>query len=118
MTKKKTNTQEPQCPDYSHTLTKVLADQLHQKQDDRYSKFEAFRCLLQRQALASQEAKSDAPVPFTLTVTQLAAEWKWHRHTVASFLDDLQTIDVITLSKSREGVTICFSNLSFPSLTV
>lgn len=118
MTKKKSNTQEQQCPDYSLTLTKELADLLHQKQDDRYSKFEAFRSLLQRQAVASKENHSDDPVPFALTVTQLSIEWKWHRHTVTSFLDDLMMIGVITLSKSREGVVLCFTNLIFPSLIV
>ena len=53
MSKKET----PPCPDYTHQLPKKLADFLHQRQDVKYNKFEAFRYLLEMQASASAESE-------------------------------------------------------------
>lgn len=116
MTRKKTKPQEPQCPDYIHSLPKELADLLHQKQEDRYSKYEAFRYLMEKQAVRSLEDSDRKLVPFTVAITQLATDWKWHRHTVSAFLDDLQVLDVLSVGKTREGFDICFTTLSFPSV--
>lgn len=116
MTKKKTKAQEPQCPDYIHSMPKELADLLHQKQDDRYSKFEAFRYLIEKQGIRSLDDPDMRLVPFSITVTKLSIDWNWHRHTVTAFLDDLQVLDVLTVGKSRDGVSICFNKLSFPSV--
>lgn len=116
MTKKKIKVQEPQCPDYIHSLPKELADLLHQRQEDRFSKFEAFRYLIEKQSIRSLDEPENKLVPFTVTITQLSIEWKWHRHTVTAFLDDLQVLDVLNVEKSREGFNICFTKLSFPSV--
>ena len=39
-----------QCPGYSHPLTKQLAGVLRQTQGERFTRFDAFRSLLERQA--------------------------------------------------------------------
>ena len=117
MTKKKTKVQEPVCPDYIHSMTKELADLLHHRQEDRFHKFEAFRYLMEKQAVKRSENPSEKQCPFTVTITQLALDWKWHRHTVTSFLEDLTRLGVIAFQKTREGFEISFTNLLIPSLS-
>lgn len=116
MTKKKTKVQEPQCPDYTHLMTKELCDLLHIKQEDRYNRFEAFRYLIEKQAKHCLAQSAAVLIPFTSTITQLSIDWQWHRHTVTAFLEDLQLLDILTVVKTREGVNICFNHLSIPSL--
>ena len=116
MSKKKNKTTEITCPYYVHSLPKELADILHQRQDDRFHKFEAFRYLMEKQALAHIETAGKATSSFLVTITQLSLDWKWHRHTVTAFLEDLKKLGVLTIEKSREGFTIAFNNLSIPSV--
>ncbi len=111
MSKKET----PTCPDYTHQLPKKLADFLHQRQDVKYNKFEAFRYLLEMQAAASAEQNSAAPVPVTLPLTVLADEWGWHRHTVGTFLEGLEKLGFVTLERSRTSSTFMIITLSFPA---
>ena len=103
------------CPDYTHQLPKKLADFLHQRQDVKYNKFEAFRYLLELQATASAEQDAAAPVPVTLPLTVLAEEWGWHRHTVGAFLEGLEKLGFVTLQRSRSSSTFTLTTLSFPA---
>lgn len=112
MTKKKTNVQAPECPDYTHSLPKELADLLHQKPDTRYSKYEAFRHLIELQAVEMLSHSEQELQPFIVTVTNLASLWNWHRHTVTVFLDDLMALGVITKEKIYDGFKLCFTDLS------
>lgn len=109
MTKKKEKVQAIPCPDYTHSLPKELADLLHQKPDTRYTKFEAFRYLMEQQALQMKEKSADTIQPFIVTVTQLASLWNWHRHTVTVFLDDLMVLGIITKEKIYDGFKLCFT---------
>ena len=59
----------PKCPDYIHSLPKRLADDLHQKPGERYSKYEAFRYLCERQAVHSSDQSRNHTDPFTVTIT-------------------------------------------------
>jgi len=111
MTKKKEKVQAPACPDYTHSLPKELADLLHQKPDTRYSRYEAFRYLMEQQALKMADQALAQMQPFVVTVTQLASLWNWHRHTVSVFLDDLMLLGVITKEKIYDGFKICFTGL-------
>ena len=116
MSKKKNKTIELVCPYYVHSLPKELADILHQRQDDRFPKFEAFRYLMEKQALTYLDSDVKAQSSFLVTITQLSLDWKWHRHTVTAFLEDLKKAGFLTIEKSREGFTIAFTNLSIPSV--
>ena len=96
MSKKKNKTIELVCPYYVHSLPKELADILHQRQDDRFPKFEAFRYLMEKQALTYLESDGKAQSSFLVTITQLSLDWKWHRHTVTAFLEDLKKAGFLT----------------------
>lgn len=65
----------PKCPDYIHSLPKRLADDLHQKPGERYSKYEAFRYLCERQAVHSSDQSRNHTDPFTVTITELSVDW-------------------------------------------
>lgn len=113
MSRKKKSVQALPCPDYSHQLTKPLADLLHQKPAGRLSKFEAFRSLLMMAATNdASQGTDDVPTPLTVTVSQLAREWDWHRHTVSAFLDHLAELGVLSRDKTPDGFVIRFTSLT------
>lgn len=122
MKRKKTPHQDIPCPDYTILLPKSLADLLHQKQDDRYTKYEAFRYLIEKQAIASlgietdNAASGNAPCMMTTTITQLSEDWGWHRHTVKAFLEELASLQVLRLTKGSDGYNLCFCASLFPSI--
>ena len=99
------------CPGYSHPLTKQLAGVLKQTQGERFTRFDAFRSLLERQAAANEAHPDSRPCRFDVTHTALAEEWGWHRHTVVTFFQSLEEIGVIRM----ERTTVCVW-LSIPGL--
>ena len=109
MTRKRINPKDTPCPDYKLLLPKSLADFLHQKQDERYSKFEAFRYLIELQAALGLGIENDAQSQICITITQLSEDWGWHRHTVSAFLDELVKMGYMTKEKGGDGFKLSFS---------
>ena len=113
MSRKKTVVQEPQCPEYTHYLSKSLADYQHQKQADRFTKYEAFRDLLEMAATENATQCANATLqPLNVTISQLALAWAWHRHTVSSFLDGLADLGVLSKEKTTDGFLLRFTSLT------
>ena len=102
------------CPDYIHSLPKRLADTLHQKTKDRYTKYEAFHYLMERQAVNNSEESKNHTRPFTVTITELSLDWGWHRHTVTAFLGKLVALDYLTVEKTPEGFSLLLNDLYLP----
>ena len=100
-----------QCPGYQHPLTKELSGVLRQTQGERFSRFDAFRSLLERQAARNEADPGHRPCRFDVTYTGLAEEWGWHRHTVVSFFQSLEEIGVVR----TERTTVCVW-ISIPGL--
>lgn len=115
MQKKNMNIQTPECPQYCIPLTKELSDIMHQKTDERYSRFEAFRTLLELQAQEMAGRNLQENEPFVIAISTLASQWKWHRHTVTGFLDELVQHDVLTKETIYNGYRICLRNLTVVS---
>lgn len=92
-------------------MTKGLADLLHTKGDERCHKFEALRYLLELQAIHNHSTPEESPSPFTVTITQLSVAWKWHRHTVTAFLNDLMLLGALTKEKTNDGFRLLFTDL-------
>ena len=59
-------------PDYIHSLPKKLADTLHSKSKDRYTKYDAFHYLMERQAAHTTDQSKNHTRPFTVTITELS----------------------------------------------
>lgn len=83
--------------DYHIKADKFLLEYLRPRSTDRTSKLDAF-CELMNMAMSkdapSEETRFGTTVhlhqgQFTVTVTDLAKKWNWHRVTVKSFLDKL-----------------------------
>ena len=83
--------------DYQIKADKFLLEYLRPRATDRTSKLDAF-CELMKMAMnkdtPSEETRFGTTVhlhqgQFTVTVTDLAKKWNWHRVTVKSFLDKL-----------------------------
>ena len=106
----------PKCPDYIHSMPKRLADALHQKPGERYSKYEAFRYLCERQAVHSSDQSRNHTGPFTVTITELSVDWGWHRHTVTAFLGKLVALDYLTVEKTQTGFSLLLNDLCVPDL--
>lgn len=116
MRKNKPADPERKCPDYIHSLPKVLADVLHQPGADRYTKFEAFRDLMQRQAVHNSNESKNHTRPFFVTVSELSVQWGWHRHTVSSFLEKLASLEYLSIEKVVNGFNIHLNALFVPDL--
>lgn len=95
-----------QCPGYSHPLTKQLAGVLRQTQGERFTRFDAFRSLLERQAAENEAHPDTRPCRFEVTHTALAKEWGWHRHTVVTFFQNLEEIGVLQVERTTVSVWI------------
>ena len=96
MKKDHTARQKPKRPAYNHAMPKELADYLRQKEVERLSKFDAFHDLMERQARLLVEPTEDNASTIVVTLTQLAGDWGWHRHSVSRFLDHLADLGVVT----------------------
>ncbi len=92
-----------QCPDYLHAMPKKLADTLHQKPGERYTKFEAFRYLMERQAVQKPDGPEDHTGPIEVTITELSVDWGWHRHTVTAFLQKLVRMGYLSVEKTTSS---------------
>ena len=115
---KRTKTKDPArpCQDYIHSLPKKLADVLHQPSGDRYTKFEAFRDLMQRQAVQNSDESKNHTSPFFVTVSELSVLWGWHRHTVSAFLEKLSALEYLTIEKVTNGFNLHLIALFVPDL--
>ena len=111
MSKSKNKTLALKCPPYTHPLPKPLADILRHRYGERYTRYNAFRYLLEKQALHLWAGGSDDELPLYVTVSELAREWKWHRHSVTDFLGKLKDAGVITIEKSGGYFRIFFPKL-------
>jgi DNA-binding MarR family transcriptional regulator len=100
-----------ECPDYIHVLPKKLADTLHQKTGERYTKFEAFRYLMQRQAVEDPDKSENHDGSFEVTITELSVDWGWHRHTVTAFLQKLVRLGYLTVEKTSSSFRLRLSEL-------
>ena len=95
-----------QCPGYSHPLTKQLAGVFRQTQGERFTRFDAFRSLLERQAAENEAHPDTRPCRFEVTHTALGNEWGWHRHTVVTFFQSLEEIGVLQVERTTVSVWI------------
>lgn len=109
----KSNHKQPAlpCPPYTHPLPKPLADILRHRYGERYTRYNAFRYLLEKQALHLWAGGPADEIPLCVTISALAREWKWHRHSVTDFLGKLRDTGVITLKKSGGYFRIFFPKL-------
>ena len=116
MRKNKPAEQDRQCPDYIHSLPKKLADMLHQPGAERYTKFDAFRYLLERQAVHKSDESKNHTRPFSVTITELSIGWGWHRHTVTAFLEKLVALGYLTVETTKTGFNLLLNDLFVPDL--
>ena len=64
----------------------------------------------------ASQGTDNVPTPLTVTVSQLAREWDWHRHTVSAFLDHLAELGVLSRDKTPDGFVIRFISLTVPAV--
>lgn len=98
---------------YTHAMPKQLADYLRQKDVERLSKFDAFHDLMQRQARLLVEPSEANASTIVVTLTQLAGDWGWHRHSVSRFLDHLSDLGVLSYQQVGHS-----SRLRLPGLEI
>ena len=113
MKKDHTDRQEPMLPAYTHAMPKQLADYLRQKDVERLSKFDAFHDLMQRQARLLVDPSEANASTIVVTLTQLAGDWGWHRHSVSRFLDHLSDLGVLSYQQVGHS-----SRLRLPGLEI
>lgn len=111
MKKDHTDRQEPMLPAYTHAMPKQLADYLRQKDVERLSKFDAFHDLMQRQARLLVEPSEANASTIVVTLTQLAGDWGWHRHSVSRFLDHLSDLGVLSYQQVGHSSRLCLPGL-------
>ena len=104
------------CPDYIHCLPKRLADVLHQRTGERYSRFDAFRDLMERQAIQASDLSRSLADPIEVTITELSVDWGWHRHTVTAFLESLTTLGYLTVEKTVTCFRLLLTDLLIPDI--
>ncbi|MDO5443715.1 MAG: hypothetical protein Q4G10_08600 [Bacteroidia bacterium] len=110
------NVQEQMCPDYTITISKQMADILRARQDDRVSRFDAFRHLVELCALNQASGGSDSDAASaTVRISALADAWHWHRHTAKTFLDELVETGALTYEKTPTGVSLHLNCLTLPT---
>ena len=105
------------CSKYQHPLTKALAGVLQQTQGERFTRFDAFRSLLERQAAQNDSLPEGGAQRFSVTYTGLAEEWGWHRHTVGTFLESLEAIGVVQMERTTVSVWLCIPGLELVDST-
>ncbi len=89
------------CPPYTHPLPKPLADILRHPHGERYTRFNAFRSLLEMQALHLWAGGDPDERRLAVTVSALARRWGWHRHSVTDFLRKLEAAGAVTIEKGE-----------------
>ena len=94
-----------------------LLEYLKPKQEDRFSKLEAFCDLLSRASNGASscmcgDKKVDLlPGQFVATVSDLARTWQWQRATVRQFLEGLVTLAMSLPSTSQSVCLLTFRML-------
>lgn len=100
--------------DYQIKADKFLLEYLRPRSTERTSKLDAF-CELMNMAMSkdspSEETRFGTTVhlyqgQFTVTVTDLAKKWNWHRVTVKSFLDKLVAMNYADMSSEGKFFVI------------
>ena len=102
----------------------ALLQFLRSKTSDRFTKLDAFCDLIGRmseQAKAHKGSSSEGVSPlchgyFTGSISELAQDWHWHRATVRSFLDGLESLGIIT--RKLDGRDYTFSLRTHASLSI
>ena len=86
---------------------------LQDRHNERYSKHEAFCYLLDKacehympKAVSKEVADELKDFQFVTTKTQLAEDWHWHRATVRTFLDALESFGLLERTKLNKSVII------------
>ena len=86
---------------------------LQDRHNERYSKHEAFCYLLDKacehympKAVSKEVADELKDFQFITTKTQLAEDWHWHRATVRTFLDALESFGLLERTKLNKSVII------------
>ena len=113
MTKINGNILDQTCPDYTITISKQTADILRQRPEDRVSRYDAFRQLVElaahNQSHGNPESEDGTA---TVRISALADTWHWHRHTVKTFLDELAETGALAYEKTPDGVCLSLICLS------
>ena len=86
------------------------------KKQPKYSRLEAFRDLMQRQAVQNSDESKNHTSPFFVTVSELSVLWGWHRHTVSAFLEKLSALEYLTIEKVTNGFNLHLIALFVPDL--
>ena len=82
----------------------ALLQFLRSKNTERFTKLDAFCYLIGKMSEQAKAHKGDSATDvsplchgsFTGSISELASDWHWHRATVRSFLDGLESLGVIT----------------------
>ena len=102
----------------------ALLQFLRSKNTERFTKLDAFCYLIgkmsgQDKAHKGDSSKDISPLchgEFTGSISELANDWHWHRATVRSFLDGLESLGVI--KRKLQGRDYTFTLRTHASLTV
>lgn len=102
----------------------ALLQFLRSKTSDRFTKLDAFCDLIGRmseQVKAHKGCSSEGVSPlchgyFTGSISELAQDWHWHRATVRSFLDGLESLGII--SRKLDGRDYTFKLRTHASISV
>ena len=106
----------------------ALLQFLRSKNTERFTKLDAFCYLIgkmsgQGKAHKGDSSKDISPLchgEFTGSISELANDWHWHRATVRSFLDGLESLGVIKRELQGRDYTFILrthTSLSIPIIT-
>ena len=101
---------------------------LRSKNTERFTKLDAFCYLIGKMSEQAKAHKGDSATDvsplchgsFTGSISELASDWHWHRATVRSFLDGLESLGVITRKLDGRDYTFTLrthATLSVPIIT-
>ena len=98
-----------------------LLEFLKEKSDQRWSKLEAFLDLVDKasvQYIPKELYKQDVSLSegqFSITITELADCWHWHRATVRTFIEQLEEMHLIEVNRLPKSQIITFPALAATS---
>lgn len=89
-----------------------LIDCLRSKGNHRLTRYDAFVWMMEHIQKGVAVRDADGVVintaPYSASYKRLAEDWKWERHTVQSFIEELTALSVIT--SKRQGNVYVFSS--------
>ena len=102
----------------------ALLQFLRSNNSDRFTKLDAFCDLIGRMSGQSKASKGSSPSVvsplcygvFTGSISELAQDWHWHRATVRSFLDGLESLGI--LSRELKGRDYTFKLRTHTSVSL